>query len=161
MFVYPIRLASPSFRANSISPKNEFILNNFQSMILGVSTCANLGGLIYLSNRQKDANYPFRICTSLVLNCVVFTMLALSTVWFIVSAEQYLCFTLVSVFLASLAAGFSQNGVFAFVNRFGGTYTQAIMTWVSFSHLGLLIRADHNFFSKGIVVRALLEYCLR
>ena len=99
-------------------------------MILGVSTLTNLAVMIYLSNRQSDANYPHRICTSLVLNCATFTLLALSTIFFSVGAVAYLVFTLLSVFVAALSTGYSQNGVFAFVNRFGGVYTQAIMTSV-------------------------------
>jgi equilibrative nucleoside transporter 1/2/3 len=115
-----------------VSPKSEFILSNFQSMILGVSTSTNLAVMLYLSNRQSTANYPYRICTSLVLNCITFTMLALSTVIFIVGSTSYLVFVLISVFVAALSCGFSQNGVFAFVNRFGGVYTQAIMTLVPY-----------------------------
>ena len=97
-------------------------------MILGVSTLTNMGVMMYLSNRQSSANYPYRICISLVLNCVTFTLLALSTVTFHVGSTVYLIFTLLSVLIASAGCGFSQNGVFAFVNTFGGTYTQAIMT---------------------------------
>lgn len=100
-------------------------------MILGVSTLTNLAVMVYLSNRQSDANYPYRIYISLTLNCVTFTILALSTVMFPVGATPYLVLTLVCVFVAALSTGFSQNGVFAFVNRFGGVYTQAIMTFVS------------------------------
>ncbi|KAI5817166.1 nucleoside transporter-domain-containing protein [Pyronema omphalodes] len=108
--------------------ENQFILTYFQSMILGVSTIVNLAVMIFLSHRQTSANYPYRICISLVLNCVTFTLLALSTIMFRVSAVPYLVFTLFSVFVAAASTGFSQNGVFAFVNTFGGIYTQAIMT---------------------------------
>lgn len=110
--------------------QNEWILNNFQSLIIVVSTSTNLVVMLDLSKRQTGANYPFRICTSLVLNCVIFTLLAASTLWFLTGAVPYLVFTLVCVLLASMSAGFSQNGVFAFVSRFGGSYTQAIMTYV-------------------------------
>ncbi|KAI5779734.1 nucleoside transporter-domain-containing protein [Geopyxis carbonaria] len=106
-----------------------WILANFQSMIIVVSTVTNLGGTLLLSSRQATANYPRRIATSLIINVAVFTLLALSTVLFRhASATPYLLFTLVCVFFAALSTGFSQNGVFAFVNRFGGTCTQAIMT---------------------------------
>lgn len=84
--------------------------------------------MLDLSKRQIGANYPFRICTSLFINCVLFVILALSTVIWIVDAVPYLVFTLACVFIASMSAGFSQNGVFSFVSRFGGSYTQAIMT---------------------------------
>ena len=100
-------------------------------MILGVSTVTNLSSVLYLSNRQNNANYPYRICVSLVMNCLIFTLLALSTLVSSVGAELYLAFTLLCVFVASLSTGFSQNGVFAFMNRFGGAYTQAVMTSVA------------------------------
>jgi len=100
-------------------------------MILGVSTSTNLGVMIYLSYRQSTANYPYRICTSLVLNCVTFTILALSTIMFVVGATPYLVLVLFCVCVAAASCGFSQNGVFAFVSRFGGVYTQAIMTSVT------------------------------
>ncbi|TGZ80910.1 hypothetical protein EX30DRAFT_341237 [Ascodesmis nigricans] len=107
---------------------DEWISNNFQSLILVVSTVTNLLIMLDLQNRQSGANYPFRICTSLVLNCVIFVLLSVSTLWFICPAVPYLVFTLICVLLASASSGFSQNGVFAFVSRFGGGYTQAVMT---------------------------------
>ncbi len=67
---------------------------------------------------------------SLILNIVAFTLLALSTVLFrSVSPGAYFGFLMTIVFTASLATGFCQNGVFAYVSGFGmGEYTQAIMT---------------------------------
>jgi solute carrier family 29 (equilibrative nucleoside transporter), member 1/2/3 len=95
-----------------------------------VSTVTNLASAIYLSYRQRSASYPWRICAALVINCAVFTLLALSAVVFRVGPEPYIVFVLFCVFCASWSAGLSQNGTFAFVNRFGGIYTQAIMTFV-------------------------------
>lgn len=114
-----------------IQVQDEWISNNFQSLILVVSTVTNLLIMLDLQNRQSGANYPFRICTSLVLNCVIFVLLSVSTLWFICPAVPYLVFTLICVLLASASSGFSQNGVFAFVSRFGGGYTQAVMTYCS------------------------------
>ncbi|CUS09872.1 unnamed protein product [Tuber aestivum] len=108
--------------------ENEFLLNNFQSLILAVSSVTNLGSTLYLSYRQKSANYPWRICASLVINCGVFTMLALSAVMFRVGPEAYVVVLLTCVFWASWSSGLSQNGMFAFVNKFDGIYTQAVMT---------------------------------
>ena len=96
-----------------------------------VSTITNLGSAVYLSYRQKSANYPWRICASLVINCAVFTVLALSAVMFRVGPEAYIVVLLACVLCASWSAGLSQNGIFAFVNKFGGIYTQAIMTFVT------------------------------
>ena len=105
-----------------------YILSHFQALILVITTLANLGYLWYLSRQQSTANYPKRIAASLLINCFVFTLLAVSTVTLQVKAEPYLAFILACAFVASLSTGLSQNGVFAFVNRFGGKCTQAVMT---------------------------------
>ena len=86
--------------------------------------------MFLLTHLQSRANYPNRIILSLILNIVAFTLLALSTVMFRgVSPGVYFGFLMAIVFTASLAAGFCQNGVFAYVSGFGvGEYTQAIMT---------------------------------
>lgn len=107
-----------------------WILDHFQSAILSVSTIANLGSMVVLTKLQTAASYPKRIIWALVLNLIVFTLLALSTSLFRdVKAWTYLTFVLSMVFVASLATGLSQNGVFAFVSGFGREeYMQAIMT---------------------------------
>lgn len=110
--------------------RNDNLLRNFQSAIMSVSTVGNLGSMIVLTKLQARANYPHRIATSLVLNIVVFTLLALSTNLFLgVTAGVYFAFLMVMVLSASLAAGLCQNGVFAYVAGFGREeYTQGIMT---------------------------------
>lgn len=110
--------------------RNDNLLRNFQSAIMSVSTVGNLGSMIVLTKLQARANYPHRIATSLVLNIVVFTLLALSTKLFLgVSAGVYFAFLMIMVLSASLAAGLCQNGVFAYVAGFGREeYTQGIMT---------------------------------
>lgn len=94
---------------------------------MAVSTVTNLTAMMWLMNRQSSANYAMRICTSLVLNTVIFTALAISTL-FSAAASPYMFFTMLCVFGSSLSTAFSQNGVFAFVPQFGGIYMQAIMT---------------------------------
>ena len=120
--------AAPYFQRRFQSSDN--ILRNFQSAILVVSTVANLGSMITLTKLQAQANYPKRITASLVLNAIVFTLLAISTKFFLaVSAGVYFAFVLVMVFIASLATGLCQNGVFAYVSGFErGEYSQAIMS---------------------------------
>ena len=110
--------------------RNDNLLRNFQSAIMSVSTVGNLGSMIVLTKLQARANYPHRIATSLVLNIVVFTLLALSTKLFLgVTAGVYFAFLLLMVLSASIAAGLCQNGVFAYVAGFGREeYTQGIMT---------------------------------
>ncbi|KAF2015520.1 nucleoside transporter family [Aaosphaeria arxii CBS 175.79] len=105
------------------------LLRNFQSAELSVSTVGNLGSMIVLTKLQARASYPKRIVASLVLNIVVFTLLAISTRIFLgVSPGVYFGFLMVVVFVASLATGLCQNGVFAFVSGFGHEeYTQGIM----------------------------------
>jgi equilibrative nucleoside transporter 1/2/3 len=109
--------------------QSDVLLRNFQSAIMSVSTVGNLGSMIVLTKLQAHANYPKRITTALVLNVVVFTLLALSTKLFVsVPVSVYFTFLLIMVAVASLATGLLQNGVFAFVTGYGREeYTQGIM----------------------------------
>jgi equilibrative nucleoside transporter 1/2/3 len=106
------------------------LLSSFPSALISVSCVTNLVSMLLLTHLQSRANYPNRIILSLVLNIVAFILLALSTVTFRnVSPGVYFVFLMAIVFTASLATGFCQNGVFAYVSGFGvGEYTQAIMT---------------------------------
>ncbi|KAK3357374.1 nucleoside transporter-domain-containing protein [Lasiosphaeria hispida] len=119
--------AAPYFQTRFVD--NEWILLNSQSAIISVSTFTNLTAMIILTNIQSSANYPFRINVSLLLNVVVFGLLAISTTFFLhVSSPVYLIFLLTMVSLSALATGLMQNGAFAFAASFGrAEYTQAIM----------------------------------
>ncbi|KAH7065782.1 nucleoside transporter-domain-containing protein, partial [Paraphoma chrysanthemicola] len=120
--------AAPYFQKRFDSSPS--LLHTFQSAILSVSTFGNLGSMIVLTKLQANANYPKRIAVSLLLNALVFTLLALSTKFFVtVSAGVYFAFLMFMVLSASLATGLCQNGVFAYVSGFGREeYTQGIMT---------------------------------
>ncbi|CAG7927063.1 unnamed protein product [Penicillium olsonii] len=102
---------------------------HYQPSIQSVSTVTNLGTAYILAKLQRNANYPWRITLSLLMNCVVFTILAFSAVVMTDSSpKSYFAFLMVMVFGASLATGINQNGVFAYVSGFGREeYTQAIM----------------------------------
>jgi len=119
--------AGPYFQRRFES--DERLLRNFQSAELSVSTVGNLGSMIILTKMQTGASYPKRIISSLIMNIVVFTLLAISTRLFLgVSPGIYFAFLMVTVFSASLATGLCQNGVFAYVASFGREeYTQGIM----------------------------------
>jgi equilibrative nucleoside transporter 1/2/3 len=107
---------------------NKWIARHFQSAEISVSTVANLGSMLVLTKLQKHASYPRRIATSLLINIVVFALLAVSTL-INTSAGTYFGFLMVAVLLASLSTGLIQNGLFAFTSGFGRSeYTQAIMT---------------------------------
>lgn len=120
--------AAPYFQARFSG--NKGLLDSFQSSELIVSTVTNLASITVLTKLQKNASYPGRIAASLLLNVVCFALLALFTVAFLdISAEGYYAFLMVMVFVASIATGLCQNGVFAYASSFGvGEYTQAIMT---------------------------------
>lgn len=109
---------------------SESILQHFQSAITSVATVTNLGSMLLLSHLQSNASYPKRIIASLILNTIVFTLLAVSTSYFRdISSSGYLAFTLIMVFSTSCATGLLQNGAFAFASSFGRPeYIQAIMT---------------------------------
>lgn len=120
--------AAPYFYSRFES--NEWAARHYQSSILSVSTLTNLGTVYILARIQKNVSYPWRITLSLLLNCVIFTLLAFSTVVLKdISVRGYFAFLMVMVFGASLATGMNQNGVFAYVSGFGREeYTQAIMS---------------------------------
>ncbi|KAF2030714.1 hypothetical protein EK21DRAFT_88632 [Setomelanomma holmii] len=120
--------AAPYFQRRFHS--NDSLLRTFQSAILSVSTVGSLGSMIVLTKMQANANYPKRIAVALTLNAIIFTLLALSTKFFVtVSAGGYFAFLMLMVLSASLATGMCQNGIFAYVSSFArGEYTQAIMT---------------------------------
>ncbi|KAI9831611.1 MAG: hypothetical protein M1826_003220 [Phylliscum demangeonii] len=108
-----------------------WILAHFQSAIMSNATVTNLGAMLVLTRLQAQASYPKRILASLVMTIGCFMLLALSTVSSLaeVGPRLYFAFLMTIVFGASLAAGLSQNGVFAYVSGFGRReYTQAIMT---------------------------------
>jgi len=119
--------ASPYFqhRFHTSQP----LLSAYLPTLLSVSTVTNLLSVGILTKLQSRANYPNRTMLSLILNVIGFTLLALSTVTFRnVSPGVYFGFLMTMVFLASLAAGLCQNGIFAHVSGYGvEEYTQAIM----------------------------------
>lgn len=118
--------AAPYFQSRFKS--SDWIYNHFQAAEISVSTITNLGSMIVLSKLQKNASYPKRIASALVINAVCFTILAISTL-IKTSADAYFGFLLVAIFAASLSTGLIQNGVFAFASGFGrAEYTQGIMT---------------------------------
>jgi equilibrative nucleoside transporter 1/2/3 len=120
--------AAPYFQSRFET--SEWILRQFQSSILTVSTIAMLGSTLVLTNLQRRASYPRRIIASLILNSICFTLLAISTsVYRNVSVTGYFSFLMIMVFTTSVATGLCQNGVFAYVGGLGvGKYTQGIMT---------------------------------
>lgn len=108
--------------------KNGWMATNFQAAETSVSTVTNLLAMIVLTRMQANASYPRRIITSLLINMAVFTLLAVSTA-IDTSAGIYFAFLMIMMFLGSLAAAFSQNGLFAYVSGFAQPgYTQGIMT---------------------------------
>lgn len=120
--------AAPYFQSRF--QDNERILGSFQPAITSVGTVTGLVSMLVLSQLQAKANYPKRIISALIIDVIVFTLLAISTTYFRgVSSPGYLSFTLLMVFSTSVATGLCQNGAFAFASSFGRPeYIQAIMT---------------------------------
>ncbi|KAH8673703.1 nucleoside transporter-domain-containing protein [Xylariales sp. PMI_506] len=119
--------AAPYFQTRFAT--DEWLLQNFQSFIISVSTVTNLGAMLILTNIQYSASYPFRINLAMYIDVAVFALLALSTVAFLdATPGQYLVFLLLTVAGTAYAAGLMQNGAFAFAASFGRPeYMQAIM----------------------------------
>lgn len=108
---------------------DEWAAAHYQSSILIVSTVTNLGSSFTLAKLQKRTSYPKQITVSLLINIVIFTLLALSTgLLKNASIGLYFSFLMLMVAGTSLATGMNQIGVFAYVSGFGRPeYTQAIM----------------------------------
>ncbi|EME84892.1 uncharacterized protein MYCFIDRAFT_65067 [Pseudocercospora fijiensis CIRAD86] len=107
---------------------NRWIFENFQAAEISVSTVTNLSSMLILTRMQAGANYPKRVIVSLFINMTVFALLAASTA-VNVGAGVYFGFLMVMMFCTSLATGFCQNGVFAYVSGFAEPkFTQGIMT---------------------------------
>ncbi|KXT12371.1 hypothetical protein AC579_582 [Pseudocercospora musae] len=107
---------------------SRWISENFQAAEISVSTVTNLSSMLVLTRMQAGANYPKRIIVSLFINMAVFALLAASTA-INVGAGVYFGFLMVMMFCTSLATGFCQNGVFAYVSGFAEPkFTQGIMT---------------------------------
>ncbi|KUL85223.1 hypothetical protein ZTR_08980 [Talaromyces verruculosus] len=109
--------------------ENPWALEHYESSILSVSTVTNLLCVLVLAKLQRNASYPIRIVVSLVILTTVFALQAMSTVFFrTVPIGMYFIFVMTMVLGASFGMGMNQNGVFAYVSRFGRPeYTQAIM----------------------------------
>lgn len=108
---------------------DDWVLQNFQSAIISMSTVTNLSAMAILTNIQYTASYPFRINLALYINIAVFALLTISTSAFLdATPGQYLVFVLLMVAGTAWAAGLIQNGAFAFAASFGRPeYMQAIM----------------------------------
>ncbi|KAF2154808.1 nucleoside transporter family [Myriangium duriaei CBS 260.36] len=108
---------------------NDWIARNFQAVELSISNVGNLGVMFVLTKMQRGASYPRRIFMGLVINTLVFGLLAVSTKIFTgISASAYFGFVMAMVFSASVSTGLFQNGIFAYVSGFGqSSYTQGIM----------------------------------
>lgn len=106
-----------------------WLLIHFPSAITSVSTLTGLAGMLLLTHFQRGASYPNRIIYSLCINICLSIILALSTVLYpSSSANVYFTFLMCIVFVTSAATSLCQNGLFAYVSKFGmGEYTQAIM----------------------------------
>ena len=120
--------AAPYFQTRFAN--SPWLLTHFQSAIISVATITNLVAMILLTKLQRNASYPKRIIAALVINIIIFTLLALSTAFFRrVPEGVYFGFLMAIVFTASCAASLTQNGLLAYVSGFGvAEYMQGIMT---------------------------------
>jgi len=119
--------AAPYFQSRFHTSQS--LLSTFQPAEISISSVVNLATLVILTNLQTGASYPRRIVLSLLLNVATFTLLSISTKAFLhATAGQYFVFLMIIVALASSAAGFMQNGAFAFAAGMGRQeYVQALM----------------------------------
>lgn len=119
--------AAPYFASRFASSPS--LSRTFQASELSISSLLNLLTILILQNLQRNASYPRRIIVSLFMNILGFSLLSISTKAFLdASAGVYFVFLMVIVGLASSAAGFMQNGAFAYAAGLGRReYVQGIM----------------------------------
>ncbi|PNS15255.1 Equilibrative nucleoside transporter 1 [Sphaceloma murrayae] len=128
LWAYNMFLAAGPYLEQRFST-NTWVTKNFQAAELSASSVGTLGMTLVLTNMQRGASYSRRIFIALVINSLVFTLLATSTKLFTdVTASSYFGFIIAMVLSTSVATGFFQNGIYAFVSGFGQSrYTQGIM----------------------------------
>lgn len=120
---------------NSRFAASPWLLANSASSITSLFTLTSFLIMIPLSQMQLHAAYPSRIMASLFLNIAGFTLLALSTVFFLdISPGLYFAFVMLVVFTAGVASALTQNGTYAYVAGFGRSeYIQGIMAGQAFA----------------------------
>lgn len=112
---------------------NGGLQNALQSSIVSVSTCTSLVAMVMLAKFQKNASYPYRLTTSLIMNFLAFLALAIfCLIWSSGGDGVYFIALLAITFTSAFSTSLSQNAVFSFINGYpaeeGVLYIQSVLT---------------------------------
>ena len=102
----------------------------YSSTMMSVSTITSTAYNFYLSQRQTNVNYNFRVQAGFCITIFVFLFMAVSCVsdWIIDMNDSAFFTTLMfMVLLSAMATCLAQNGTMAIVNVLGGIYANAVM----------------------------------
>lgn len=102
----------------------------YSSTMMSVSTIALTTFNYFLSQKQKGANYIYRINTGLGLTIAIFVVMAFScTMDLFIRMNDTVFFTglMLMVLFSAMATCLAQNGTMATVNILGQLYTNAVM----------------------------------
>ena len=102
----------------------------YSSTMMSVSTITSTAYNFYLSQRQTNVNYNFRVQAGFYITIFVFLFMAVSCVsdWIIDMNDSAFFTTLMfMVLLSAMATCLAQNGTMAIVNVLGGIYANAVM----------------------------------
>lgn len=132
LYSYNSLLSAADYFYRRLDGEND-LQNALQSSIVSVTTCTSLLTMLLLIRLQKNANYPFRLFSSLLLNVVSFLPLALACLlWTTGFGKTYFVFILVITFISATSTSLSQNATFSYTNEYDHekslVYIQAVMT---------------------------------
>ncbi|KAG7876389.1 hypothetical protein KL938_004457 [Ogataea parapolymorpha] len=117
-------LSASEYFQDSFSSK-PVLANTYSSSMMTISTLASASFNLYLSQKQKGADYRFRLNVGNMLQAAVFLLLTISTFIKNKPAVLYFVYVMISVFVSSCATSFAQVGVLALVNLEGPIYANA------------------------------------
>ncbi|ANB14408.1 nucleoside transmembrane transporter FUN26 [Sugiyamaella lignohabitans] len=115
--------ATPYFQGRFEGYK--FLQANFSSFVMSITTVTGTLFTILLADRQKNADYSWRVRVGELTIASVFLLLAFSCALSI-PAVPYFLFILLCVFSSSIGTGLTQNGSYAIGNTLTSSHTQAI-----------------------------------
>ncbi|KAK9765875.1 hypothetical protein K7432_005445, partial [Basidiobolus ranarum] len=106
--------------------------NNFQNYFSVCFMTSNLGFLTWALVTQKEANFPRRIVSSLVINVLIFALCIYLVLNSQITAEASFYLVMVLLVISGATTSYLQNAVFGLVSDFAPIYMQAVMSGQGF-----------------------------
>ncbi|GME77215.1 unnamed protein product [Ambrosiozyma monospora] len=121
-------LSASEFFQDAFS-SNQTLSNGYSSTMMTVSTISSTVFNVFLSQRQKDANYTRRLQIGNLAQVIIFTLMSLTSVFSTLHTDVgvilYFIFVMFCVVISSFGVCLAQVGVLALVNVEGAIYANA------------------------------------